>query len=300
MVAREPAAAEAVAALFNRLGRGGAVWEETPDGEAALLKTYLTDDAHSHAARQELEIGLALLASAYPSLSPPLFVRLAPADWAEAWKQAYDIQQIGRALAVVPSWKEYTPQPGQHVLYLDPGMAFGTGLHPTTRLCLELVEAHLVPGRRLLDVGTGSGILAVAAARLGAAQVLALEADPLAVRVATENVDLNHVGQTVTVRWGTVGGGEGSEWAAPALAPEEGGAPYHVVVVNILADVVGAMLSAGLAAWLAHGGLLIVSGIIQRQASRIAELMTAAGLKQVEARTSGEWVALAGKKGDQP
>ncbi|MGC8839740.1 MAG: 50S ribosomal protein L11 methyltransferase, partial [Anaerolineae bacterium] len=161
-----PEALAAAVPLFERWGRGGAVLEEVPGEGQARLKTYLPADPSGGKAREALALGLALLQHLYPDLSEPAFRLLEPDLWAEAWKRAYRLQRIGRTLAIVPSWEAYTPRPGEHVVRLDPGMAFGTGLHETTRLCLELLEACVRPGTRLLDVGTGSGILAIAAAAL--------------------------------------------------------------------------------------------------------------------------------------
>ena len=289
-------ALEPVAILFDRLGRGGAVLEETPESGAFLLKTYLPDDEAGVTAQVEVEIGLALLRRAYPSLGEPSFRRLDPADWTEAWKRGYRTQHIGRSLVIVPSWEAYTPRPGEHVLHLDPGMAFGTGLHETTRLCLELLEEYLTPGCRVLDLGTGSGILAIAAALLGADAVLALDADPQAVRVAEENVRRNRVEGRIHVRQATLLGGEGGEWEPPVLPLEEAGGPFHLAVVNILADVIVGLLRAGLAGWLVGGGALIASGIVAEQVGEVARAAQEAGLEVAERRTSGSWAALVGRR----
>lgn len=290
-------AQEAVAALFQRWGQGGAVLEEVPGEEHIRLKTYLPAGPSGAPAREEMEIGLALLRHLCPHLGGPVFRHLAQEDWAEAWKRAYRLQRIGRGLVIVPSWEEYAPRAGEHVVHLDPGMAFGTGLHETTRLCLMLLETHLRPGARLVDVGTGSGILAIAAARLGASQVTALDADPIAVHAAQENVARNQVEDVVQVRWGTVPGGEENPWGAPVLGQEEAGGPFQVVLVNILADAVVQMLQAGLGRWLSPGGLLIASGMLTRQGPLVTQAMHEAGLRPVEQREAGEWMALAGQRG---
>jgi len=297
MPSEDPGALEAVAALFDRLGRGGAVLEQPADGGPILVKTYLTTDQAAAAVRVEVEIGLALLQKVHPSLGEPAFRPMHRDDWAEAWKQGYHTQHIGRSLVVVPSWETYAPQPGQRTIHLDPGMAFGSGLHETTRLCMELLEAFLVPGSQVLDVGTGSGILAIAATLLEAGPVVALDTDPQAVEVAKENVRRNHAEEAIEVRWATVPGGEGGEWEAPVLGPEEAGAPFDLIVVNILADVAAGMIGAGLPRWLSPGGLLIVSGIILEQAGETGEAMQEMGLELLERRDSGAWTALVGQRG---
>jgi ribosomal protein L11 methyltransferase len=197
---------------------------------------------------------------------------------------------------VVPSWIPYEPQPDDLVIHLDPGLAFGTGLHETTRLCLQRMEDHLTPGDRVLDVGTGSGILSIAGVHLGAREVVALDADPQAVVVSKENIMLNGVQDQVQVAWGTLSGGEPSEWQAPLVDP---GPPFDLVVVNILAHVVEALLHGGLAQMARPGGLLIASGIGCHQADSILELMGTSGLEVVEQQAEGDWVGLVGRRTDR-
>src|SRR5690606_26457499 len=129
-------------------------------------------------------------------------------DWANAWKEHYRVLRVGERIVVVPSWLEYEAAPGDVVLQLDPGMAFGTGLHPTTQLCLRLLERYARPGLRTLDIGTGSGILAIAAAKLGAGPILALDNDPVAVGVAAENTARNGVADLVSAAEGSLGAGQ--------------------------------------------------------------------------------------------
>ena len=166
-----------------------------PPPSTVIVKTYLPLDGTAGEAQRRLEEGLWHLGQIYP-IPDPVIRELAEEDWAEAWKQQYHLLRVGRRIVIVPAWEAYAPAPGEVVIRLEPGMAFGTGLHPTTRLCLEALEAHLAPGCTVLDVGTGSGVLAIAAAKLGARSVLALDADPVAVSVARENVALNGVAGT--------------------------------------------------------------------------------------------------------
>lgn len=204
---------------------------------------------------------------------------IAEADWANAWKQYFKPQRIGRRLVVKPTWETWDAAREDLVLQIDPGMAFGTGLHATTRLCLRALEDHITPGMRVADVGAGSGILAVAAALLGAARVEAVEIDPLAVRIARENVALNRVEDIVTI----------TESAAPPPGA------FAVVAANILADVILGMAPA-LRDALIPGGLLIASGIIDTRAEDVRQGLTAAGLTVRETQTEGEWAAILARR----
>jgi ribosomal protein L11 methyltransferase len=227
-------------------------------------------------------------------------------DWADAWKQHYTIQRIGERTVVVPSWLEYDPHPGDVVLRLDPGMAFGTGLHPTTQLCVMLLEHYLRPGCRTLDLGCGSGILAIAAAKLGAVSVLALDTDPIAVAATRENVERNGVAEFVQAAEGSLGGGValghwlGWEQVASRKSQdmEQSDVPYDLrpatcdlIVANIIARVLAA-LAVDMAGALVPGGMLIASGIIAEREAEVVEAFAAAGLTPIERRQDGDWVAL--------
>jgi ribosomal protein L11 methyltransferase len=190
---------------------------------------------------------------------------------------------------IVPSWLDYQPAPDEVVLHLDPGMAFGTGLHPTTRLCLRLLEQHTRPGQKMLDLGTGSGILAIAAARQGAAPVLALDNDPVAVDVAHTNARHNNVVPPIHTAHYPGASGELPAWLAtlpPTLQP-----PYDLIAANIIAAVL-IDFAADLRAILAPGGVLISSGIVADREDQVALTYAAAGLHQQSRQREGEWVAL--------
>jgi len=275
--------AEAVSEVFNRYGHGGAVIEETIGQDEAVgspltVKVYLPCENGQAVGQQEIEQALWHLSQLYP-IPAPRFRRLSEEDWAHAWKKHYHVLRIGRRIVVKPSWQTYTPRPDDIVIELDPGMAFGTGLHPSTRLCLIALEKHLRPGMRVLDVGTGSGILAIAAARLGASSVLALDIDPLAVKVARANVATNQVERLVSVEPGS--------W--PIAEPHR---TFDLLLVNILAETIVELLHKGLLRCLGEAGLLVASGIINSQEARVVEALGAQGVDLVERLQEEDWVAL--------
>jgi len=308
-VAADQEAAESISELLAGYGyQGGVViepaWIPTEEGDGwvgapapgeqpppayildtsrpVVLRTYVPMDAQAEDIRQRVEQALWHLGQLRPV--GPLQTRvLQEEDWANEWKKHYQVQRIGKRIVIVPSWLEYTPQPDDLILNLDPGMAFGTGLHPTTRLCLQLLERRMQPSLTVLDVGTGSGILAIAAVRLGAASVFALDNDPVAVEVARENVQRNGLSEQVAVELGSLG---------VADAPVQGiGEGYQLIVANIISHVLIA-LAQDLATALLPGGMLITSGIIQEREAEVIQALAAAGLQIQERVQEGDWVAL--------
>lgn len=297
-VACDGEAAEAVAELFNRYNsrpgesQSGAVIEVGGFGRygeltdtVVTVRTYLP--AGDHELRQRLEHGLWFLGRIYP-IPDPTLRELAEEDWANAWRQHYHPTRVGRRLLIVPAWQADDAQAlptgddNEALLpvILDPGMAFGTGLHPSTRLCMAALERHLHPGEAVLDVGCGSGVLAITAARLGASSVLATDIDPIAVAATNENATRNGVHAAITARTGSL----------PDRTEHPAGWP--VIVANILADVIVELLVAGMADLLAVEGRLIVSGIIEPRAADVERALNAAGLHLVDGLNEGDWVAL--------
>jgi ribosomal protein L11 methyltransferase len=202
------------------------------------------------------------------------------ADWAEAWKAHFPVLRVGRRLVIRPTWLEFEPEAGDVVIDLDPGMAFGTGLHPTTRLCLAALERIADAGRvtdtRVLDIGCGSGILAIAAARLGATSVLGVDTDPIAVEATAANAARNGLGGRIAARDGSLPSGDG---------------PFDVVLANLIASVLVG-LAPLLVAELRPGGTLLASGIHFDRETEVRAVFEAAGLDVRERSVEGDWIAL--------
>jgi len=202
------------------------------------------------------------------------------ADWAEAWKAHFPVLRIGRRLVIRPTWRRHRRQADDVVLALDPGMAFGTGLHPTTRLCLagieSLADRALLQRRRVLDVGCGSGILAIAALKLGAASAFALDTDSIAIEATLSNARRNHVVRRLRVKRDSVPSGE---------------SPFDVVLANLIAGFL-IQLAPLLFDELRPGGVLVASGIFVDREPEVQAAFESSGLAMVGRRSEGEWVAL--------
>lgn len=279
-------ATEATANIFHEAGAGGVViedpllinsyrssgaWDycdipEAADTETVTVKAYLPVDDRLDASIAEIEQSLRALSSRLENVKPcgPLrFREVQEDDWANAWKQYFHPIRIGTSLVIKPSWEEYEPLPGDLVLEIDPGMAFGTGTHNTTVLCMEELERLIRPGMQVFDVGTGSGILSLAAAKLGAAGVRAVDLDPTAVRVAAENVRDNGLEDVISVRHGDL------------LVGTEGTA--DLIVANIIASVILTLLP-DVPARLNKGGSFVASGIISERLGEITHAALEYGL----------------------
>lgn len=292
-VAVRPHEVEAVADVLRRYVRGVSIEEKVisvDDGggyrvdasAAVVLRAYLPRDDSLSSVRRRLRADL--LALSLEGGVPRLRGRaVREEDWAEAWKRYFDVRRVGRRLVVCPTWREYAAGPGEVVIRLDPGMAFGTGQHATTRMCLEALERCVRPGDMVLDVGTGSGVLAVAAALLGAGRVDALDIEAQAVGVAVENARLNGVDDRVWVQEGSLG----EAWPLG----ESYVGRYDVVVANIVAGVIREM-APHLVEALRPGGTGIAGGILGEHEAGCAGALVSAGASIERAMGVGEWMTL--------
>ncbi|MEK4275480.1 50S ribosomal protein L11 methyltransferase [Paenibacillus sp. FSL R7-0026] len=213
-------------------------------------------------------------------------------DWATAWKQYFKPVRVSERLTIKPTWEEYTPEsPDEKIIELDPGMAFGTGTHPTTSLCLRTLETVIQGGEEVIDVGTGSGILAIGAIKLGAKHVLALDLDPVAVISARENVELNGLEQQITVKESDLLSVLGSQ--DPALGVQ---LPVKVVVANILAEIILLFVDDVYHA-LESGGTYIVSGIWKNKEQVVHDALVASGFEVSAIHRDEDWLAFVARKG---
>lgn len=279
--------AEAAAAVLNEFAPTGAVIEQTlipePGEEfdparAFTVRVFFTSEDQDQLQRAESALWhLGQLRTITPRTR-----EIKEEDWAEAWKKHYTVSHIGKRLVIKPSWLDYAPRADEAIIELDPGMAFGTGLHPTTRMCLQAAERRIRPGMTILDVGTGSGILSIAAARLGAKRILALDPDPIAVETATKNAAINHVEDILRVERGSV-----------EVVPDSH--MYDLVFANILAEIV-TELARALAASLKRGGVLFASGILDYKADGVEDALARAGMKRLEKIQEEDWVTLIGQR----
>ncbi|HEX6139692.1 MAG TPA: 50S ribosomal protein L11 methyltransferase [Candidatus Limnocylindria bacterium] len=284
-------AVEAVSEILGRVAAGSAVrptrllrdrgneLSARPDPAAPYeITAHIPDDEAAPAAIDTTERALWHLQAFGLRPVGTLTVRsVDDSDWTDAWKAGYTPQRIGR-LVIVPSWLDEPMAPGEVAVRMDPGMAFGTGLHPTTRGCLELLQRVGPMPPRVLDVGSGSGILALAAMRLGAGSADALDTDPVAVEATLANAAHNGLADRLTARQGTL----------PAAPMAE---PYPLVLANLVAAVL-VKLAAPLAAHVAAGGTLIASGIIAERGDEVLQALTRVRFALGERLDDGEWVSL--------
>ena len=292
------AQAEEACAIAQMAAGGGIYLEDYSDLEEKTLEIAridLIDEALLEKDRSKAVIHLylspeqtpaetlAYIGSRLESCGIPFSVSTAGVreeDWANAWKTYYHAIALSDKLAICPSWEQYTPTPGQKVICLDPGMAFGTGTHETTRLCLSLLEEVLHPGMSMLDVGCGSGILAICAKLLGSGRTVGVDIDAVAVRVAKENAALNNC-DDIDILCGD-------------LATDIAG-PFDVICANIVADAI-LRLAKDLPALMHEKSVCIVSGIIDTRCAEVEQGLLEAGLTPVRKALQNGWAAIACQK----
>ncbi len=288
-------AVEAVSEILGRVAPGGTSVEPTFElvdeglsarvdpSRPAIVRAYVPARDPAAVERATADVAAALAHLQAFGLRPigDLVTRVVHEDdWAEAWKAHFPVLRVGRRLVIKPTWRRHRATDDDVVLALDPGMAFGTGLHPTTRLCLaaleQLADGGSVAGARVLDVGCGSGILSIAAARLGAAAVLGVDTDPIAVDATIANARRNRVSGLVVAHGGSLPSGD---------------AAFDVVLANLIASVL-IDLAPSLAAELRRGGSLLASGIYVDREGDVRAAFLEAGLEVEERTAEGDWVAL--------
>ena len=307
-VETEAAAVETVAAIMRERGEGGVAMHQdvVPEDEngayhydtsrPTVVTTYVPATREGAARRDAIAAALGhLTAFNLAVIGEPRTREVAEEDWANAWKDFFHPLRFGRRLVVKPSWRDYTAGPNDLIVEIDPGMAFGTGLHQTTAMCLALLEDYVTPGSRVLDQGAGSGILSIAAARLGASAVTAVDVAEVAVEAARANVAANGLADAITVLRSdrvpdTPAERGGGERAAQHAHPSPTGG-YDVIVANIIANVI-VDLAPRIAGAIAPGGVLIASGIIRDRESDVRDALAAAGLTVERREALDEWVAL--------
>jgi ribosomal protein L11 methyltransferase len=289
---------ELVAEVFQNAGSGGVVYDDPeilkarnfePDEifsdqllegivRVSGVKAYFPADDRLGERIETIKDRIATVLGKPPRIG---LRRIQEDDWAQAWKAYFKPERIGRVV-IKPSWEEYNPVIEDVVVELDPGMAFGTGNHPTTRLCLELLQELVTEGMTILDLGTGSGVLAVAGAKLGAAKVTAIDIDPVAVRVARENCVINRVEAQVTV-------------SEADLLHGYDGESYDLVIANIVADII-VKLVPDVPGVLKPDGIFLTSGIITERSAEVEAVLKANGFKVVKVVTRDQWVAIIGRR----
>tara|TARA_B100001245_G_C22883313_1_gene424902 strand:- start:379 stop:1293 length:915 start_codon:yes stop_codon:yes gene_type:complete len=286
-----PEFVEPLTQVFTEHGEGGVAidlpggfnpdeGEEPPVAERVVVKTYIPHDATLEHRYSRIEVAHSLIA--HVGDVSPLQVRVVKEeDWERAWKDHFHPLRVGRSLVVVPTWREreYDPVEGDVVIRLDPGLAFGTGHHPTTRMCLSLVEQYVHGGMHVLDVGCGSGILSIAAIKVGAVRAFGLEIDEMASEAAKRNVNDNGLAASIRI--------EQASLPHPDVSCEH----YDVVVANISSKVI-IDLSRDMVAAIKPKGRLLLSGLLDEQAISVVECLSSLGMILEEQQADADWVAM--------
>lgn len=291
---------EAISGIFHRMGSGGVIIEDpqaarryekqekwnadsvSPDfleHEFVVVKAYFPEDKP---VRDELEQSLQTVEENFKVKCKIFVGEVCDEDWEESWKKYYHTFKIGHRLVIKPSWEEYNAEDNEVVIDIDPGMAFGTGIHASTRFCLKFVDEYVKGGERMVDAGCGSGILSIAAAKLGARHILAMDVDEVAVRIAQENVGLNGLNDIIEVAAGDI---------IEALAGQE----IDHVLANITAEVIN-LLIPEVAKVLPVGGYMFCSGIVDSRWPGVQKQLAEHGFALDKVLTDVDWVGVAARK----
>jgi ribosomal protein L11 methyltransferase len=286
--------AEALAEVLGRFVSGGVIVESVtrfnththenePTGEV-LVSGYLEVDASLEIKKQAIEQAFWHLSQISP-IPQPKYTLIKDQDWMAAWKEHYNPISLGETLLVIPAWQE--PQDGEtrHVIRINPAMAFGTGTHPTTQLCLQLLEKTLKPGMNVIDVGCGSGILSIASLKMGANHVIAVDTDKQAITSTLENAELNHISSNDL----ELGEGSIKEILSGQFTHQQ--AP--LVMVNILAQIIINLFDQGLEKIVTEGGTLLLSGILDHQEKDVLKAAQNAGFSVIQKISDSDWVSFA-------
>jgi len=287
--------ADAVADAFNQIIPNGVVIEQNVIQQAGCPENhlesqvrifgYLLVDGDLEKKKEKIEVAVWHLGQIQP-LPLPVFTPIQEEDWMSAWKKQYQPIEIGERLVILPAWVE-KKVPGRIPIRINPGMAFGTGAHPSTQLCLSLMEEIVQSGIKVIDVGCGSGILSIAAIRLGAGRVLAVDIDSAALRSTRENAAINLIQDELEIGQGSV---------KEILAAQFGFIQAHLVVVNILANTILQLFVDGLADLVCKGGQLLLAGILEEQTARIIQCAKLQPMTLERKMVSSDWAALLLKK----
>lgn len=270
---------EPISYLFSRYGRGLSMEPDGPD--RIMLRTYLLDSSRQRMAR--IDVGVKLVSS-LSNMGDLVIREVLDEDWQNAWKSHFNLLRIGDRLVIKPTWIDYAPQPEvvnkEVVIEIDPGMAFGTGYHPTTYTCLEALEQHVFDGASVLDLGTGSGILAIAAVRLGARKVVAVDTDPQAIKAARQNFRRTKTGKTVTLIQGSL----------PHATV--GQKQFDLAVANISARAV-CDRAQFIVSSLKDTGILVASGMMRDQSQQVFDTLGEMGCSVIQEWSREDWVTVA-------
>lgn len=280
---------EPLTQVFTEHGEGGVAidlpaghnpdeGESAPPPDRVTVTTYIPHDSRLEQRYSRIDVAVRLVAH-IGDISELKVRVIEEEEWESAWKEHFHVLHIGKRTVIVPTWRTYEPKPTDVIISLDPGMAFGTGHHPTTRMCLELLELHVKPGDHVLDLGCGSGILSIAAAKLGAASSFGLEIDPIAATAAARNVLDNGVQDIVTTEEATL------------PHPDVVAGSCDLAIANISSKVI-IDLAEHIIAAVKSGGTLILSGILEEQQAGVVDKMSELGVTFEDNLTDADWIAL--------